>query len=413
MSLRLLHTADWHLGHTLHGVERGPEHAIFLAWLLETLARERVDVLLVAGDVFDGANPPTSALEQWYRFLADAWRTIPRLQIVVVAGNHDSPARLEVADPLLRALGRLHVVGAVRREGGAPDLDPLVIPLEDATGATAAWIAAVPFLRLADLGPGAAEDPVAAVRTLYAAAVERARARRRPGQALLATGHLYAVGGTVSDLSERKLVIGKEAAIPADVFPDDLAYVALGHLHLAQPVGGREAVRYAGSVLPLSFDERAYAHGVVLVELEGDALSACRTLPAPRPVALTSVPAGREPAPLDEVLAAIAALPARGDGPDEARPLLEVKVRLDRPEPSLRARLEAATDGKEARLVRITTALTGTGRALADVETRALADLDPEEVLRRKWEREHQAPLPDDLLALFHELLDQVRREAP
>jgi DNA repair protein SbcD/Mre11 len=413
MSLRILHTADWHLGHTLHGIERAPEHAIFLAWLLETLARERVDVLLVAGDVFDGANPPSSALEQWYRFLADAWRTLPRLQIVVVAGNHDSPARLEAVDPLLRALGRLHVVGAVRREGGAPDLDALVVPLEDAAGITAAWVAAVPFLRLADLGPGAAEDPVAAVRALYAAAVDRARARRRPGQALLATGHVYAVGGTVSELSERKLVIGKEAAIPADVFPADLAYVALGHLHLAQPVGGRDGIRYAGSVLPLSFDERTYAHGVVLADLEGDALAACRALPVPRPVALASIPEDRGPAPLEAVLAAIAALPPRGEGPGEARPLLEVKVRLDRPEPSLRATLEAAMDGKEARLVRIATALTGTGRALGDVETRPLADLEPEEVLRRKWEREHQDPLPDDLLALFHELLDSVRAEAP
>jgi DNA repair protein SbcD/Mre11 len=411
--LRLLHTADWHLGHSLHGVDRAPEHAVFLAWLLETLAREEVDALVVAGDVFDAANPPSSALEAWYRFLADAWRTLPRLQIVVVGGNHDSPARLEAVDPLLRALGRLHVVGAARRTGGAADLDALIVPLEDRGGTTRARLAAVPFLRLADLGPGAADDPVAAIRGVYAAAVERARAQRKPGEALVATGHLYAFGGAIAELSERKLVVGREAAIPADVFPDDLAYVALGHLHLAQPVGGRDAVRYSGSVLPLSFDERGYRHGVVLVELEGEALLRCRTLPAPRPVELASLPGGKDPAPLDELLAAIRALPARGDGAEERRPLLEVKVRLDRPEPSLRARLEAAMDGKEARLVRIATTATGTGRALGDVESRALADLAPEEVLRRKWEREHQDPLPDDLLALFHELLDDVRREAP
>jgi exonuclease SbcD len=394
-------------------VDRGPEHAAFLAWLLDTLEREAIDALLVAGDVFDAANPPSDAQERWYRFLAEAWRRLPRLQLVVVGGNHDSPARLQAVDPLLRALGRLTVVGAVPRRDGALDLDALVLPLEDRTGAVAAWLAAVPFLRLADLGPGAADDPAAAIGRLYAAVIDRARARRRPGQALLASGHLYAVGGKTSELSERRLVIGRETAVPADVFPDDLAYVGLGHLHLGQAVAGREAVRYAGSVLPLSFAERDYRHAVVIAELEGERLAGVRKVPVPRPVELLSVPAGDAPAPLPEVLAALAALPARGDGPEDRRPLLEVKVRLERPEPSLRAALEQALAEKEARLARIAVVTAGTGQALGDVTARALADLDPAEVLRARWARDHEGELPDDLLACFHELLALVQEAAP
>jgi DNA repair protein SbcD/Mre11 len=411
LPLRLLHTADWHLGHALHGVERLPEHEAFVAWLLETLERERVDALVVAGDVFDAANPPSDAQGLWYRFLAQAWRRLPSLQVIVIGGNHDSAARLDAPDPLLRALGRLHVVGGVPRRDGAPELDRLAIPLEDARGNVAAWVAAVPFLRAADLGAGATEDAAGSTRRFYDAALAAVRARREPGQALLATGHLYTVGGKLSELSERKLAVGNQSAIPADVFPDDLAYVALGHLHLAQPVGGRESVRYAGSPLPLSFAERDYRHGVVLVELDGAAPAAIRTLPVPRALSLLSIPEGPEPAPLDEILRAIAALPARGEGSDGARPLLEVKVRLDGPEPALRARLDTAMHGKEARLVRIATALTGTGRALGDGERRALADLSPEEVFRRKYEREHAGDVPDELLAAFHELLAAVHAE--
>jgi exonuclease SbcD len=411
VALRILHTADWHLGHALHGVDRGPEHERFVAWLLEAAAAEAVDAVVIAGDVFDAANPPAGAQALWYRFLAEAWRRLPRLQLVVVGGNHDSASRLDAVDPLLRQMGRLHVVGGVPR-AGAPDLERLLVPLEDASGRRAAWVAAVPYLRAADLGAGAADaDAAEATRRFYAAALERARARRAPGEALLATGHLYAVGGKTSELSERRFAVGNQAAVPADAFPADLAYVALGHLHLAQAVGGRETVRYSGSALPLSFGERGYRHGVVIADVEGEAVRAQRVLRVPRFVELVSVPDGEAPAPLPEVLAALEALPARGDGPDALRPLLEVKVRLERPEPALRVLLDQALAGKEARLVRIGTTLAGTGRALGDGERRALGDLVPEEVFRRKYDADYGGPPAPELLEAFRALLQEVESE--
>jgi DNA repair protein SbcD/Mre11 len=417
MPLRLLHTSDWHLGHALHGVERSTEHALFVEWLLERLAAEAIDAVLVTGDVFDAANPPADAQNLWYHFLAEAWRRLPRLQIVVVGGNHDSASRLDAVDPLLRQMRRLHVVGGVTRRDGAPDLDRLVVPLVDAAGKPAAWIAAVPYLRAADLGPGAAgalgEDTAEATRRFYTAVLDRARARRAPGEALLATGHLYAVGGRISELSERRLAVGSQSAIPADVFPPDVAYAALGHLHLAQAVSGREAVRYAGSVLPLSFAERGYAHSVVIAELQGEALTALRTVAIPRAVELLSLPEGDAPAPLPEVLRALAALPARGSGPEALRPLAEVRVRLEKPEPTLRAALDSAMQGKEARLVRISTELQGSGRALGDGEERPLADLKPLEVFLRKYDAEHGGPPPAGLLASFEDLLRDVEEGRP
>ncbi len=413
MALRLLHTADWHLGHSLHGIERTYEHEKLVAWVLDTIQRESVDVVLIAGDVFDAANPPTEAQGLWYHFLVEAWRRVPHLQIVVTGGNHDSASRLDATDPFLRAMKRLHVFGGVARRDGKPDFDRLVVPLHDRSGAIVAHVAAVPFLRAAETGAGTEDAVAEGTRRFYGSVFELARARRSPDQALLAMGHLYLVGAKISELSERRLVVGTQAAVSHDLFPEDVAYAALGHLHLAQPVGGRENVRYAGSLLPLSLKERDYEHEVVLVDLEGPRASQIRSLPVPRFVDIVRVPAERDSAAVEEVLAEFGRLPLRGPGPDAARPLLEVCVRVERPEPTLRQIVEGALAGKEARLARLGVETAGTARALGDVELKPLAELQPEEVLVRKWEKDFGASPPPDVLVAFHELLDLVNQEQP
>src|SRR5690606_35223811 len=143
--------SDWHLGHSLHEHDRGPEHDAFLAWLLGALDDLDVDALIVAGDVFETANPPAAAQRRWYAFLAEARRRLPALDVVVVGGNHDSAARLDAPRDLLDSLG-VHVVGGLPRRGdGAIDVDRLIVPLRDRDGAIAAWVAAVPYLRASDL----------------------------------------------------------------------------------------------------------------------------------------------------------------------------------------------------------------------------------------------------------------------
>src|SRR5262245_48138669 len=146
--MRLLHTSDWHLGHTLRGeVSREYEHAAFLAWLIETAKREAADVLLVTGDVFDSATPPASAERMWFELLAALRRALPALDIIAIAGNHDSPARLGAASAVLRELG-VHVIGALpRRDDGGLDMDRILIPVAGGRG----LVAAVPFLRPMDI----------------------------------------------------------------------------------------------------------------------------------------------------------------------------------------------------------------------------------------------------------------------
>ncbi len=415
MGLRIIHSADWHLGHSLHGLGRDHEHQGFLDWLLLTLELRQADALLIAGDIFDSANPPASAQAMLYRFLVVAQRRLPRLQVVAIAGNHDSAARLEAPSPILDAL-QVHVVGSPRRlADGRLDTDRLVVPLRDAAGQVSAWCAAVPFLRPSDLPATATDgDPlIAGVGALYAQVIADLEARRQPGQSRLAMGHCYMVGTRLSDLSERRILGGNQHALPVGLFPEGLGYVALGHLHLAQTVGGQDRVRYAGSPIPLSLDERNYPHQVVQVDLDGDAPAVIESLPIPRLVEIHRYPEqGSES--LESVESALAAFPFDPDLPPERHPYLEVVVRLDRPDPGLRSRIDAVLEGRPARLLKLSAEYPGRAMGLAATSPgQRLEELDPDAVFRERYRQQHQDEPPEDLMGAFHEMLEQVQGAEP
>jgi exonuclease SbcD len=397
--MRLLHTSDWHLGHTLRGeVTREYEHAAFLGWLLETCVREAADALVITGDVFDSATPPASAERMWFEFVAAVRRARPAMDIVAIAGNHDSPARLGASSSVLRELG-VHVVGGLPRHiDGGLDLDRILIPVAGGRG----LVAAVPFLRPVDVA-GDVADPLAAI---YGEVIAAARARRRADQALIVTGHLYVAGAESAYLSERRVSIGGQESAPLRLFPEDIDYVALGHIHRAQRVG-RAAIRYAGAPLPLALDEADYKNQIVAIDFQAGRLHHLRTLAVPRVVEIVRVPR-RGAAPLADVLAELGRLPLLVPG-DPARPFLEVVVAVERPEPKLRALVEAALDGKRPRLIRIGIETTGDGGALADRVAQRLAELDPREVFVRLWGRDHAEPPGEAVLAGFGRLLAEVQ----
>jgi len=413
--MRLLHTSDWHLGQTLHNFDRTWEHGRFLDWLLDTLVEEEIDALLIAGDIFDNANPSAASQRQLYHFLQQARARSPQLDIVVIAGNHDSPGRLEAPGPLLAAHGT-HVVGHMtRKDDGEIDLERLLVPLTDRHGSIQAWCVAIPFLRPGDVprltverAEGETHDAYAAylqgIALLYQQAYALAEARRTPGQAILAMGHCHMVGGDASPDSERRIVIGGTEALPASMFDPGLAYAALGHLHLAQRVGKQDRLRYSGSPLPLSFSELNYQHQVLRIELDGGAAKEIVPLAVPRAVELLRVPA--TPAPLAEVIAALVGLDLP-DLPLQQRPYLEVRVLLDGPEPSLRAQVEAALQDKPVRLAKIEpTRRVQTAPGIEPALTLdQLAALQPDEIFRRLWQQRFGGDAPDDQLAAFAELM--------
>jgi exonuclease SbcD len=250
-----------------------------------------------------------------------------------------------------------------------------------------------------------APDPyLAGIALLYQQALAVALARRQPGQAIVAMGHCHMVDGEMSNDSERRIVIGGTEMLPAGIFDPAIAYAALGHLHLAQAVGKQERIRYCGSPIPLSFAEVGYQHQVLRIDIADGAAREVSAIPVPRAVDLLRIPA--KPAPLEQVLDELAAL-SPPELPPDAQPFLEVRVLLDAPQPGMRARVEAALEGKPVRLAKIETSMPARLPSLDDATLTLdqLGKLQPDDIFRRLYQQRFGAEAPTDQLSAFAELM--------
>ncbi len=412
--MRLLHTSDWHLGQNFHKFDRSTEHRQFLETLTHTLVESQTDVLLIAGDVFDVANPPASAQRLFFEFLVESKRRLPHLKTVVIAGNHDSGARLEAPAELLRTLD-VNVVGRVTSTPrGLQSNEDFLIPIYAETQLQCVFVA-IPFLRSADVQwPEDSCSYTDAVVRTYRQAIEAARLRFGSNVPLVGLGHMHARGGTSSQDSERPLIIGGEEAVPLTQLGEDFCYFALGHLHLPQSVGGLAHVRYSGSPLPMSFSEIRYPHQMVLVELMPDGHVTHEILPVRRPVELLRCP--KQPADLPEVLDALAELKLPEVGEPE-QPYLEVQVRISGPTPDLRRQIENALARKPVRLAKISVSRAGqvdstkerVRPAIEGLDT--LRQLDPLFVFKEIHQREYQHLPDEELLRAFEDALRDVAAE--
>ncbi len=270
--IKVLHTADWHLGKRLEQCERTDEHQHFLDWLVETLSAQKVDVLIVAGDIFDTGNPSNLALKQYYNFLWKASETCCR-NVVIIGGNHDSVATLDAPKELLRIFN-VHVVG------GVPDeCADQIITIKNKEEKIELVVCAVPFLRDKDVRRSVAGETTAeqegrlkqGISDHYHQFKKHIGIYRQNKIPVIATGHLYTSGGTSSD-SENEIYVGNLGRISGDQFPAEFDYVALGHLHRPQLVNKMDHIRYSGSPIPLSFSEAGDCKVVVVAEFENEKL---------------------------------------------------------------------------------------------------------------------------------------------
>ncbi|GGX96686.1 exonuclease SbcCD subunit D [Streptomyces hiroshimensis] len=271
--MRILHTSDWHLGRSFHRVNLLDAQRAFIGHLVRTVRDERIDVVLVAGDVYDRAVPPLGAVA----LFDDALHRLADLGVptVMISGNHDSSRRLGVGAGLLDRAG-IHL-----RTDPAGCATPVV--LTDAHGDVA-------FYGLPYLEPALVREQLGAERAGHTAVLEAAMDRVRADLAARPAGtrsvvlaHAFVTGGTTSD-SERDITVGGVAQVPAAVF-DGVDYAALGHLHGCQTI--TERVRYSGSPLAYSFSEAGHRKSMWLIDLDaGGAVTAERLdCPVPRPLA--------------------------------------------------------------------------------------------------------------------------------
>lgn len=396
--LRLLHTADWHLGKTLRGYSREEEHRAALSQLVAMAEVQQPDALLVAGDVFDSPNPPAEAQQLYYQTLLRLHQVCPDMTIVVTAGNHDAAARLEAPREVLGAIG-VHVVGNVRRQHGVTATDRHLVAVRNREGTVLGHVLAVSYPTAACLPAvpveGEGSRVVRATRELYQGLAEATREQWQ-GLPLVVMGHLHVQGGEESEGSERRILVGGENAVPANVFPSEAGYVALGHLHKPQRVGGGERVRYSGSLFPLSASEASYEHGVNLVEIDGAQLHV-EKLKLERTVAFVRVGY----VPFARVATELSAV-----GNLERPPFVQVCLEREGLPVTYREQLDALAEESGVRLVE-TRLREVTGVQVMAPSTQ-VADHDPEHFFELAFERALERKPEEKHRALFQQAVEGV-----
>ncbi|MRT06496.1 exonuclease subunit SbcD [Pantoea agglomerans] len=275
--MRIIHTADWHLGQFFYNKSRAAEHQAFLDWLLIQIEQHQVDALIIAGDLFDTGTPPSYAREMFNRFVVALQPS--GCQLIVLAGNHDSVATLNESRELLACLNT--------RVIATPQEKDDVLLLNTRHGEPGALLCAIPYLRPRDIlrsraGQSGRDKQTSLLEAIAHHYQQRFTAAQALGHALpiIATGHLTTVGVSQSD-SVRDIYIGTLDAFPASAFPT-ADYIALGHIHRAQRVAGSEHIRYSGSPIPLSFDELGTEKSVFLLELTTSGLQSVTPLVVPQ-----------------------------------------------------------------------------------------------------------------------------------
>ena len=439
--MKIIHTADWHLGQSFYEYDRKTEHIRFLTWLKDVVQTCQADVLLIAGDIFDSPNPSAESQRIYYSFLREITGENPRLQVIIIAGNHDSAARLEAPNPLLEDM-RVTVKGNVKRtDDGQIDYENFIVPLF-----AGGVCLAVPYLRQGDYPE--AENYSKGVQSLYHRlydlvskrelstdytdlhgkfSSENSSIRDNPCNPwtkkslihdnscnswtkfsdnpwtfpVIAMGHLQATGSEISenDRSERTIIGGLECVSP-EAFSEGIAYTALGHLHRGQQVSGRANVRYAGAPLAMSFAEKRNRQGVVCVEIDekGTHIKQLRYEGA---VEMLSVP--REPKRLEDVLSELKDLP-EGEITDTS-PFLEIKILITEPEPSLRNRIDEALKGKAVRFARIAAVTPEKKREDTLITLDELLKISPMEMAEKVFAQQYGEQMPPSMKSLLQDVI--------
>lgn len=402
--MRILHTSDWHLGQHFMGKTRQAEHQAFCAWLLEQVRVHDVDVLLIAGDVFDTGAPPSYAREQYYRLVVELRDA--GCALVVLGGNHDSPAMLGESRSLLAQLGT-QVVPSV-----GVDLAEQVLVLHGRNDRPGAILCAIPFIRprdvLASQAGQSAQDKQQslqqAIAEHYRVLYELASSKRDElGLTLpiIATGHLTTVGASATE-SVREIYVGSLEAFPTSAFPP-ADYIALGHIHRPQKVGGLEHIRYSGSPIALSFDEARQQKEVLLLEFAGTALQSITPLLVPVFQPMASLRGS-----LKELAGAIAEVADQGT---PERPVwLEVQVSTDDYLSDLQNRINVLCEGLPVEVLRIRRERGNAAASLASEARETLDELSVEDVFARRLQQE---TLDEDDSQRLQELYRQVLEALP
>ena len=410
--MKIIHTADWHLGNVFHRHNRVAEHRHFFGWLRDTIVQQQPDALIVSGDIFDGPNPAAEVQRLFYDFLTHLSVEHPGMSIILIAGNHDSGARLEAGEELLR-LHNIFVRGTVWKDAeGETYFERMILPLAPRGSDTAEVVCyALPFLRPADYPAGlSVQDGLRHYLTNLDKRLKKTAFKRLP---VVVAAHFYAHGALIQahEHSER-LVVGGQDMVEIDTMGKAYAYVALGHIHRPQAVGNCANVRYAGSPLALSFSERDYKRAVNLVEIDTQGHVETTSLFYTPLCALISLP-DRGALDPQEALSRLRSLPdAQPDDDREAYPYVEMNIRLAQPEPELRRRIGEIIEHKAVKFCRITTSTYREQSAQDDTQQPAvensLHSQAPIDIAKQYYTARYGNEMPEALVERFNIAVNSI-----
>lgn len=401
--MKILHTSDWHLGHRLLNNSQYEEQQLFLDWLLEIINKEKVDVLLMSGDVFDTANPTHQSLEQYYLFLTKLKDTCCQ-HAIITGGNHDSPGTLNAPQQLLKFLN-ISVIGKATE-----DVVDEIIVVKDKEGKDALAVGAVPFLRdqdirMATLGESFEQAEMrykAALIKHYAEVGEQLVPYKKQKLPVMAMGHLFATKGLSSD-SEKDIYVGNLGNIGAKDFPSVFDYVALGHLHRPQMVDKNESIRYSGSPVALSFSEASDKKEVLILETKGDKVASIETVPVPEFRRLVKITGTQE-----EVKRQIETFSvAKG----ELTPWAEVTVKMDDYQPQISQQVFDWAEDRPIEVLKVQTSGLDKNRTIDEVfgNVASLDELTPEDIFLKKCEASSfNLKEQPEVLSAFREIVSSL-----
>ncbi|WP_445771707.1 exonuclease subunit SbcD [Rheinheimera sp.] len=403
-AMRILHTSDWHLGQHFIGRSRANEHRAFLSWLIAQVNSQHIDAIIVAGDIFDTATPPSYARELYNQFIVDLQPS--GCQLILLAGNHDAAAVLNESKNLLHYLNTQVIVSS------SETISEQLIVLHNRQQQPAALLCAVPFIRARDLlqsqsGQSARDKQqnlqqaiTQHYQQLYAAA-EQYNAGQALPLPIIMTGHLTTVGVSTSE-SVRDIYIGTLDAFPTNAFPP-ADYIALGHIHQSQQLKASTDIRYSGSPIALSFDEASQQKQLWLVEFTG-LTKTVNSLPVPCFQPLRSIQTSLSDIPAKLALA----LRQLTDGDTLWLELVisETDAYLN----DLQQRVEQLLHGLPVDLLRLRRKRSASNSGMAATTQQSLDELSPEQVWQSRLALENLSDEQQQQLNKLHQqVLAKVR----
>ena len=381
--MRILHTSDWHLGQFFISKSRLPEHQKFIAWLLEQVAEQDIDAVIIAGDIFDTGAPPSYARELYNQFVI-GMNALGR-QLIILAGNHDSVSTLNESKNILAQL-HTHVIAAA-----SDNLANQVLELKNQQGETGAILCAIPYLRPRDIMRSLADESGEqkkqalgqAIDNHYQSVFKIAEGKRdslEKSVPIIATGHLTAMGVTASE-SVRDIYIGSLEAFPASAFPA-ADYIALGHIHRPQIVAKSEHIRYCGSPIPLSFDELGSQKQVLMVEFTAGKLQSIKPLMVPLFQPMKVIKGDLES--IEQQLMNLSSTDSSSDSEKQLATWLSIEVETQDYLNDLQQRIQLITEGMNVEVLQLRRAKKQQQKRIEGDKKEVLAELSPIDVFERR-----------------------------